>query len=80
MKGDEIPATTKEYWESKKMKRKKKMPVDREMSPGMEAQMDPQIMEQMAAMRGNPNLRPMGKKRTMRPVKANAGARLSRMR
>jgi hypothetical protein len=59
MKLDEIPATTKEYW-GKKMKTKKKA------APVMTEPMDPMVMEQLNAMRGNPNLRPMGQKRMMR--------------
>jgi SLT domain-containing protein len=59
MKLDEIPATTKEYW-GKKMKTKKKS------APIMTEQMDPMVTEQLSAMRGNPNLRPMGQKRMMR--------------
>ena len=62
MKPDEIPSTTTEYWE-KKMKRKKSQP---QPEADAQDQMDPQMMEQMAAMRGNPNLRPMGRKRGMR--------------
>ena len=67
---DEIPSTTKEFWEKKKMKTKKKAaPVE---------QMDPMAMEQLNAMRGNPNLRPMGAKKVMRREKGAAGAKLSK--
>jgi len=69
MKQDEIPATTKEYW-GKKMKIKKKA------APAMTEQMDPMAMEQLNAMRGNPNLRPMGQKKTMRGEKGKAGAKM----
>jgi hypothetical protein len=85
MKIDEIPATTKEYWEKRKMKLKKRLPrqstpapVEKEVTPEMEAQADPMVMEQLNAMRGNPNLRPMGNKKTMRREKGKAGARLSK--
>jgi len=70
MKPDEIPATTKEYWEKKKMKTKKKV------APGISEQMDPMVAEQLAAMRGNPNLRQMGTKPKMRPARGNQGARV----
>jgi len=69
MKPDEIPATTKEYW-GKKMKTKKKA------VPAMTEQMDPMAMEQLNAMRGNPNLRPMGNRKTMRQERPKPGARV----
>ena len=75
MKLDEIPATTKEFREKKKMKIKKKINPE----PGMTdqvAQADPMAMEQLAAMRGNPNLRPMGKRPAMRREKGAKGARI----
>ena len=70
MKIDEIPATTKEFWEKKKMKTKKKA------APVVTEQMDPMVMEQLNAMRGNPNLRPMGTKKAMRREKGAAGGKL----
>ena len=88
---DEIPSTTKEFWEKKKMKIKKRLPrqtapaprprpivADQGVTPGMEAQTDPMVMEQLNAMRGNPNLRPMGNKKTMRREKGKAGGRLGK--
>jgi hypothetical protein len=70
MKPDELPATTKEYW-GKKMKTKKINP-----EPGMTEQLDPMAMEQLNAMRGNPNLRPMGNKKSMRRERPRPGARV----
>ena len=72
MKPDELPSTTREYWE-KRMKTKNKA------VPAMTEQMDPMAMEQLNAMRGNPNLRPLGQKNAMRQEKGKAGARLSRL-
>ena len=66
MKLDEIPATTKEY-RGKTMKAKNKVAPE---------QMDPMAMEQLAAMRGNPNLRPLGNRKTMRREKGAKGARI----
>ena len=60
---------------------KRKMPIKKptigpEMTPEMQS--DPMVMEQINAMRGNPNLRLMGAKKAMRREKSRSGARLSK--